>query len=58
LANNGPNVNTHRLTVSKETSNPLSASNLRHRGAYRGNETALDVERVLDCGMDGQEPLR
>ena len=23
-----------------------------------GNEMALDVERVLDCGMNGQEPLR
>ena len=23
-----------------------------------GNEMALDVECVLDCGMDGQEPLR
>jgi hypothetical protein len=22
-----------------------------------GNEMALDVERVLDCGMNGQEPL-
>jgi hypothetical protein len=29
-------------------------------GAERvaGNEMALDVECVLDCGMDGQEPLR
>jgi hypothetical protein len=22
-----------------------------------GNEMALDVERVLDCGMNGEEPL-
>ena len=22
-----------------------------------GNEMALDVERVVDCGMNGQEPL-
>jgi hypothetical protein len=22
-----------------------------------GDEMALDVERVLDCGMNGQEPL-
>ena len=23
-----------------------------------GNEMAFDVERVLDCGINGQEPLR
>ena len=34
-----------------------NASSLRPRSVLRDVEMALDVERVMDGGMNGQEPL-